>query len=412
MFCTNCGAQVPDGSKFCTHCGSPIAAAPAPAPAPVPPAPVPEPVVPSAPAPEPVVTPAPEPPVSAPEPIPAPPTPEQVAAPEPVATPAPEPVVPSVPESPAPVPPAPAPEPVAVPIPTPVNEAPQAAPVPTPVPAAAPVPPAPAPAAAPVPPAPQANYGSPVPPAPQANYGSPVPPAPQVNYAAPTPGAGAVPPAKKSKTPLIIGIAAVVLVAVIALVVVPMFGKGGSWSELDLSGNGYTHEFCIRMDEDESTITVIDQDEKVTGTIDSTETDGDNVIYTLKDISWGDWGTSLFSDCEQKTCKIVAPKGATASKPWGKWMMIVTAYDASDPTYPYYVRSSTFEIDEGGKGTYEFAYFWGTTSSEANTANPLSSNYDVDDADGGFSHDLTWEGSKGDFDIESDNGTDFTLSVE
>lgn len=361
MFCTNCGAQVPDGSKFCTHCGSPIAAAPAPAPAPVPPAPAPEPVVPSA--------------------------PEPASAPEPVAT--------------------PTPEPAAAPIPTPVNEAPQAAPIPTPVPTAAPVPPAPAPAAAPVPPA-----AAPVPPAPQANYGSPVPPAPQVNYAAPTPGAGAVPPAKKSKTPLIIGIAAVVLVAVIALVVVPMFGKGSPWSELDLSGNGYTHEFCIEMDEDENTITVIDQDERVSGTIDSTETDGDNVIYTLKDISWGDWGTSLFSSCEQKTCKIVAPKGATASKPWGKWMMIVTAYDASDPTYPYYVRSSMFEIDEGGKGTYEFAYFWGTTSSEANTANPLSSNYDVDDADGGFSHSLTWEGSKGDFDIESDNGTDFTLSVE
>lgn len=396
MFCTNCGAQVPDGSKFCTSCGSPIAAAPAPAPAPVPSAPEP-------PAPEPVVTPAP-----APEPIPAPPMPEQAAAPEPA--PAPEPVATPAPE-PAPVPepvatPAPAPEPVAAPVPTPVNEAPQAAPVPTPVPAAAPVPPAP------VPPAPQANYGSPVPPAPQVNYAAPVPPAPQVNYAAPTPGAGAVPPAKKSKTPLIIGIAAVVLVAVIALVVVPMFGKGGSWSELDLSGNGYTHEFCIEMDEDENTITVIDQDERVSGTIDSTETDGDNVIYTLKDVSWGDWGTSLFSSCEQKTCKVVAPKGATASKPWGKWMMIVTAYDASDPDYPYYMRSSTFEIDEDGTGTYEFAYFWGHTSTEANTANPLSSNYDVDDADGGFSHDLTWEGSKGDFDIESDNGTDFTLSVE
>lgn len=393
MFCTNCGAQVPDGSKFCTHCGSPIAAAPAPAPAPVPPAPAPEP----APVPEPVATPAP-----APEPIPAPPMPEQAAAPEPVATPAPVPAA-----APEPVAtPAPAPEPVAAPVPTPVNEAPQAAPVPTPVPAAAPVPPAP------VPPAPQANYGSPVPRAPQVNYAAPVPPAPQVNYAAPTPGAGAVPPAKKSKTPLIIGIAAVVLVAVIALVVVPMFGKGSPWSELDLSGNGYTHEFCIEMDEDENTITVTDQDERVSGTIDSTETDGDNVIYTLKDISWGDWGTSLFSSCEQKTCKIVAPKGATASKPWGKWMMIVTAYDASDPDYPYYMRSSTFEIDEDGTGTYEFAYFWGHTSTEANTANPLSSNYDVDDADGGFSHDLTWEGSKGDFDIESDNGTDFTLSVE
>ena len=382
MFCTNCGAQVPDGSKFCTHCGSPIAAAPAPAPAPVPPAPAPEPEPVATPTPEPVVPSAPE-PAPAPEPpapVPPAPVPEPAPTPEPVAT--------------------PAPEPVAAPVPTPVNEVPQAAPVPTPA-------PTPVPTAAPVPPT-----AAPVPPAPQANYGSPVPPAPQVNYAAPTPGAGAVPPAKKSKTPLIIGIAAVVLVAVIALVVVPMFGKGDSWSELDLSGNGYNHEFCIEMDEDENTITVIDQDEKVTGTIDSTENDGDNVIYTLKDISWGDWGTSLFTSCEQKTCKVVAPKGATASKPWGKWMMIVTAYDASDPNYPYYMRSSTFEINEDGTGTYEFAYFWGHTSTEANTANPLSSNYDVDDADGGFSHDLTWEGSKGDFDIESDNGTDFTLSVE
>ena len=409
MFCTNCGAQVPDGSKFSTSCGSPSAAAPAPAPAPVPSAPAPEPAPEPAPMPEPVATPAP-----APEPIPAPPTPEPVVTPAPEPAPMPEPVATPAPE-PAPMP-EPAAAPVPMPVPMPVNETPQAAPVPTPVPtpvpAAATVPPAPAPAAAPVPPAPQANYGSPVPPAPQANYGSPVPPAPQVNYAAPTPGAGAVPPAKKSKTPLIIGIAAVVLVAVIALVVVPMFGKGGSWSELDLSGNGYTHEFCIEMDEDENTITVIDQDERVSGTIDSTETDGDNVIYTLKNVSWGDWGTSLFSSCEQKTCKVVAPKGATASKPWGKWMMIVTAYDASDSTYPYYVRSSMLEINEGGKGTYEFAYFWGTTSSEANTANPLSSNYDVNDADGGFSHSLTWEGSKGDFDIESDNGTDFTLTVE
>ena len=335
-------------------------------------------------------------PVTAPEPIPAPP------APEPAATPAPA-------LEPIPTPPTPAP--AATPVPTPVNEVPQAAPVPTPVPTAASVPPAPVPPA-PVPPAPQANYGSPVPPAPQANYGSPLPPAPQVNYAAPTPDAGAVPPAKKSKAPLIIGIAAIALIVVIALVVMPMIGKGGSWSELDLSGNGYTHEFCIEMDEDENTITVIDQDERVSGTIGSTETDGDNVIYTLKDMSWGDWGTSLFSDCKQKTCKVVAPKGATASKPWGKWMMIVTAYDASDPDYPYYVRSSTFEIDEGGTGAYEFAYFWGHTSAEADTANPLSSNYDVDDADGGFAHDLTWEGSKGDFDIESDNDTDFTLSVE
>ena len=24
MFCTNCGKQIPDGSKFCVHCGTPV----------------------------------------------------------------------------------------------------------------------------------------------------------------------------------------------------------------------------------------------------------------------------------------------------------------------------------------------------------------------------------------------------
>ncbi len=54
-FCTKCGAQVPDGSVFCTSCGNPIAAAPAPAPVPEQPAPA-----------------APEQPAAAPIPAPAP----------------------------------------------------------------------------------------------------------------------------------------------------------------------------------------------------------------------------------------------------------------------------------------------------------------------------------------------------
>ena len=33
-FCTHCGAQIPDGAKFCTSCGAPLAAAPAANPAP------------------------------------------------------------------------------------------------------------------------------------------------------------------------------------------------------------------------------------------------------------------------------------------------------------------------------------------------------------------------------------------
>ena len=43
MFCQNCGNQLPDGAKFCTRCGAPVASAqpPAPQPAPVPPQPAP-----------------------------------------------------------------------------------------------------------------------------------------------------------------------------------------------------------------------------------------------------------------------------------------------------------------------------------------------------------------------------------
>ena len=35
-FCPNCGAQLPDGSKFCGKCGSPIAPAPGRQPQPAP----------------------------------------------------------------------------------------------------------------------------------------------------------------------------------------------------------------------------------------------------------------------------------------------------------------------------------------------------------------------------------------
>ena len=35
-FCTRCGAQIPDGAKFCTSCGAPVAAAPAANPTPRP----------------------------------------------------------------------------------------------------------------------------------------------------------------------------------------------------------------------------------------------------------------------------------------------------------------------------------------------------------------------------------------
>lgn len=39
-FCTHCGAKLPDGARFCTSCGTPVAAAPSSNPAPQPQAPV------------------------------------------------------------------------------------------------------------------------------------------------------------------------------------------------------------------------------------------------------------------------------------------------------------------------------------------------------------------------------------
>ncbi len=129
MFCSNCGKQAPDGAKFCTGCGSPLAAPVAPAA----PAPVVEPT------PAPVVEPVAE-PVVAVEPTP---VVEPVA--EPVVVPVAPVVVEPVMEPVTPVYEAPAPAPVyeaPAPAPAPVYEAP--APV-------APVQPAPAPVVAPAP---------------------------------------------------------------------------------------------------------------------------------------------------------------------------------------------------------------------------------------------------------------------
>ena len=128
MFCTKCGKELPEGSLFCTACGTPVSVAPADVQHEedgVPPVQV----EPGAPAPEP----APEPVVPAP-------------APEPV-TPAPEPAAPE------PTPPAPEPMP---PAPEPASQPPAPAPMPAPMaPAPAPTPPAPtAPASEQVPPAP------------------------------------------------------------------------------------------------------------------------------------------------------------------------------------------------------------------------------------------------------------------
>ena len=160
----------------------------------------------------------------APTPAPAP-APAPVAAPAPTPPPAPKPapapVVPPPPPKPVALPPRPAPAPVAPPKPAPAPApapAPKPAPVPTPAPVAKPAPaPAPAPKPAPAP-APVAAKPQPQPAA------KPAAPAPAPKPVAATPGPAPVvypaaatdkAPAKKGGMGLYIGIAAVVLIAVI-----------------------------------------------------------------------------------------------------------------------------------------------------------------------------------------------------
>ncbi len=84
MFCTKCGAKLPDGARFCAMCGAPATMTETPS-APVAPASTPQPA--SAPGPQPVAAATPA-PVAAPAPAPAPVTaPVAAAAPAPVAVP-------------------------------------------------------------------------------------------------------------------------------------------------------------------------------------------------------------------------------------------------------------------------------------------------------------------------------------
>ena len=264
-FCTNCGNQVPEGTKFCPSCGTPIIAKET--------EPAVEPELEAAVTPEPVAE-----PIAEPEPTPAPePVPEPIAEPEPTPAPTgnttpqidlsqefdmesgeePEPIVgtykipgisapwPQMPGTPAPQPaPAPQPGPVPVPIQQPPVQnvapapAPQRAPGAQPVPAPAPMPqpipaPAPQPAPAPMPqpipaPAPQPAPG----PAPQPGGpypqqpGGPYPQQPGGPYPQQPGGPYMQPPKQKSKAlPIILAIVGgILLIAIIAIVAIKLIG--------------------------------------------------------------------------------------------------------------------------------------------------------------------------------------------
>ena len=282
-------------------------------------------------------------------------------------------------------------------------------------PAAAPQPGAPVPPqatapqpGAPVPPQATVPQAAPVPPtgAPTAPQGMPQQPA----YQPPVYEQPAAPAKKKSKAPLVIGgvVAVLAILAVVGFVVVPML-KSGPWTGsmmLDGVSASYDHEFGIKTDG--KTVTVYDQDDVVTGTISGTREEGDQVFYDVKDINWGSWGGSSFgaSSVTDKVMTIIVPKGASASKPYGRWSVVVSATDTDDDEYPLYVRSTTLEFDEDGTGYYEFASEWGKESDVA-AADPTNSAYDP--ADSGWKHSLTSSGSNGQYDVSFNDDT-FTLT--
>lgn len=376
MFCTKCGAQLPDDARFCSKCGAPVAATPEPAPAP---------------------TPAPEPKS---EPVPAPEPPEPAPAPTPEPVPAP---VPSAPE------PAPAPEPE----PAPVPPAPEPAPAPEPEPALASEPvPAPNPEA----PKPPAEIAMPQPTTPAA----PVPPAPTAAEAtapgAAAPGAGTfvptpVPP-KKSKKPLVIGIIVAIVVGVLVYGASQMLLGGGAWKgSMMLEGTSALFDQEFGIEYDGTTMTVYDQDEKISGRVASSHEEDGQVYYELTDIDWGSWGTDMFQSntVHNRQLTVMVPKGARVDRPYGRWGMIVTATDVADDDYPLFVRSTVLELTDDSSGSYEFAAEWGKTQSEVGVADPTSPYYDPGES--GWDRHISASGSHGSYRVSILDDT-YTLTFK
>lgn len=344
MFCTKCGAQLPDDARFCSKCGAPVAATPEPAPAP---------------------TPAPEPKS---EPVPAPEPPEPAPTPEPEPAPAP---TPSAPE------PAPAPNP----------EAPRllAMAMPQPTTPAAPVPPAPTAAEATAPGAAAPDAGTFVP--------TPVPP-------------------KKSKKPLVIGIIVAIVVGVLVYGASQMLLSGGAWKgSMMLEGTSALFDQEFGIEYDGTTMTVYDQDEKISGRVASSHEEDGQVYYELTDIDWGSWGTDMFQSntVHNRQLTVMVPKGARVDRPYGRWGMIVTATDVADDDYPLFVRSTVLELTDDSSGSYEFAAEWGKTQSEVGVADPTSPYYDPGES--GWDRHISASGSHGSYRVSILDDT-YTLTFK
>lgn len=248
-------------------------------------------------------------------------------------------------------------------------------------------------------------------------------------------------PPKKNVKPIII-CAVVAAVAVIVVAVCMYMSKGGifsdandgdsadaatpvaeteqetPWTSMDLSGNGYTHEFSIALDEPGGTlgpVTIYDQDEMVTAEISGNSGGDENTMMCQDDtVDWGDWGPDDFrytDSTSTKECTLVAPGNATVENPWGRWSFLATCNDYSSGDQYLFTRSTTLVLNEDGTGSYEFAAMWGDYVS-CEVADSTDPNYNPSAADNNFTHSFTWERDGNVFDVTFDNGNTYTLTFE
>lgn len=284
----------------------------------------------------------------------------------------------------------------------------------------------PAPAPQPTAPTYQASPAQPSPYAPQSGTGGP--------------GSGRP---RRSKRPIIIGaaLAVVAVAAIAAFALTPHAGgeassggaastgdsaqaatteeSGTPWSSIDLSGGGYTHEFCISLDGPGKTlgnIGITDQDNTVLGnaTGNTPSDDEELLFFDENTINWGSWGPDAFRNARSsaiKDCTLVVPSNATVENPWGRWSFVATCDTMEANGRSVFTRSTTLELNKDGTGTYEFAAMWGDHVSDE-VADPTDPNYNPSAADTNFSHSFTWERSGNTFDITFDNGKTYTLTVQ
>lgn len=109
-------------------------------------------------------------------------------------------------------------------------------------------------------------------------------------------------------------------------------------------------------------------DEAFTGTVDSVTDDGDGVIYRLKNVTYSG------SASEDAEISIRTPKGASSSKPYGKYVIVMSSIESGQRV----LASVTFDYISDSKAKFEMAGAYGDPSDTSSVAwaDATSDSYD------------------------------------